>query len=119
MAPNNTLLEALHNVGVRLLSLVDLSVDFASQSILIATGGMFVSQTWRKRKGYFFASIITGTVAGVVATKTPLVADFDYMISLAGAITGPATLAYLQHKTIFELIDMAKGVFNRNNKSDQ
>lgn len=108
MERETTLSKALLGIVERFYGAFDGGVDYASNAILIATAGLFVSPTWRKNKGYFMAAVLTGIVFGVVANKTPMLHDFDYILSLAGAITGPATLAAVQHRTIFELITIAK-----------
>lgn len=86
------------------------SVEYIVLSFFIAFSAVLVSRSWRKNKGYFFAAVITGTVLGITAGQTPGIKEFDFLIAVAGTITGPATLSFLQHKSLFDIIDKIKDI---------
>jgi hypothetical protein len=100
-----------------ILILLENGIEYVVLSFFIAFSAVLVSSSWRKNKGYFIAAILTGTVLGIVASQTPVIQDFDFLIAVVGTITGPATLSFLQHKSLFDVIDRLKEI-NEDSKKD-
>lgn len=104
----------------KLTHMISDGIEYVIYSFLVAAGAMFVSKSWRENRGYFFAAVFFGTVVGAVANNTPGIKDFSYLISLAAAMTAPATLAAVQHKTLADLLknyaDVYKEVTDKTGK---
>jgi len=92
----------------KITQLTEASIEYATISLLLAMSVLFVSASWRKNHGYFFSAVIFGTVLGLAASNTPAIAHFDYLLAVLGTITGPSTLAALQHKDLFQLLESIK-----------
>jgi len=91
-------MEALNRLSTMLTD----SVEFLALSVLIAGASVAVG-AWRRSIGYFFASVITGTVVGYVVSQTPMIATFSHVAAAMGAGIGAATLAYVSDKDILKL----------------
>ena len=83
-------------------------------TLFLSAATLIVSKhNWRLRWVYFVVSILFGTVAGLVANRTPLLYEWDYLVSAGATLMGPAILIWLRGKTledvIEELKDMKKG----------
>jgi hypothetical protein len=60
---------------------------------------------WRLRWIYFVISLLFGFGMGTVATNTPALEDWDYVVSAGATLMGPAILMWLRGKTLNEVID--------------
>lgn len=79
------------------------SIESLTISILLASSTLLVG-SWKRATKYFLASVMTGTVAGYVASHTPLVADFSHAFAAMGAGLGASTLAYISDKDLLKII---------------
>lgn len=60
---------------------------------------------FKKHMEYPISAILLGTVLGVVAAHTPMLAPFQYVAAVLGAVVGPKTLASLNGKTLKDVLN--------------
>lgn len=89
----------------RLTSWLDLAIDYLTISILVAGVAVLINMEGRRNYKYLLASVIFGTVLGVVFQSTPQISSWSYLASLVGAIFGPTTLLAYQKKDAIEILD--------------
>ena len=84
--------------------------EYFALSFFLASVGLFLPDNKDRKEsiGYFVAAIILGTVSGFTAKHTPFLADFDFLLSVLGTISGPATYAMVRRKTLIDLLRMYK-----------
>lgn len=96
----------LVNKGITLL---DQSFEYLLVSFFLASAGLLLpvdKEEKRESVAYFVSAIILGTATGVVSHNTPMLENFDYLLSCIGTVSGPATYALIKHRTLIDLIRM-------------
>lgn len=89
-------------------------IEFLSISIAVASISLLLSVRGRTAWKYAAASVIAGTIVGLVIWSTPAVTEWAYLASILGAITGPTTLIAWQKKTVVEVLDELKEVAKKD-----
>lgn len=74
-------------------------------SLLLGISVTLLVESWRKNLRYLLAAVIFGTMVGYGVQYVPSWEQFSTLATVAATITGPATIAALQRKS---LIDVGK-----------
>ena len=72
-------------------------------------------QSWITRAVYFGVSVLFGTTTGYVVDSTEMISGFSHLAAAAASITAPATLAWLQGKTLKELVEEVQDILEDDN----
>lgn len=81
-------------------------VEIFLLTLFLSAATLMISHhNWRLRWIYFAISVLFGFTMGMVANHTPALMDWDYVISAAATLLGPAILIWLRGKTLNEVID--------------
>lgn len=78
--------------------------------------GIFVTllvETWRKNLAYLGAAVAFGTFLGYGVMSVEAWSSFAPLATLFGTITGPATVAIIQKKTIIDVAKDLKDIADR------
>lgn len=97
----------------RISEWVDKGAEFLGVAVAVSSISLILSARGRKSWKYAAASIIAGTVVGVVVWATPAISEWAHLAAVVATITGPATLMGWEKKTITEVLDELKEA-NRN-----
>lgn len=89
------------------LSIITNSLDFIILSFLSTLALALSTKKLRADRRYFAAAMLTGYLFGIVSSQTPVLSEYSFLSILVGVVAGPNTLAALQGKTIFQVIQDA------------
>lgn len=81
-------------------------------SLLLGISVTLIIQSWRKNLSYLIASVAFGTFLGygVMSISVGDWASFSILATVFGTVTGPATIALLQRKTLVDIAEDLKNV---------
>jgi len=90
-------------------------------SLLLGISVTLLLESWRKNLRYLVASVVFGTMLGYGVMHVEQISSFAVLATIAGTITGPATVMAFQKKSLFdvakELKDTADLVTQSNRRS--
>ena len=94
----------------RIRELANEIADLAILSLFLVAGIIFFLPGIQKRWSYAAAAVVLGSVLGLAARRFGLPDGLDLLGVLLGVAAGPATVAKMQGKTIFEAIEEIQSV---------
>lgn len=90
-------------------------------SLLLGISVTLLVESWRRNLTYLLAAVVFGTLLGYGVMQVDSWKSFSVLATLIGTITGPATIAIIQKKTLFDvakdLKDIAEHATNRHRGS--
>lgn len=102
------------------LNIVENIGEYFFLSLFLAIAVTFIVESWRKNYGYPVAAVVFGTLLGYGVMNIETWSSFAVLATIVGTITGPATIAVLQKKTVIDvakdLKDVAESIQNRHNR---
>jgi len=90
-------------------------------SLLLGLSVTLLVESWRKNLTYLIAAVVFGTLLGYGIMNVEQWSSFAVLATIVGTVTGPATVAAFQKKSLLDvaedLKDTATGVMNRRSHS--
>lgn len=82
-------------------------------SLMLGISVTFLVESWRKNLTYLLAAVAFGTVLGYGVQNVESISQFAVLATLFGTISGPASIAVIQKKTVIDLAGDLKDVAER------
>ncbi len=94
-------------------------IEYILTAFLIALATVIVVPSWRANKGYFLAAWGFGIVCGLAGQEIGIPPGWDILFTAGAVITAPATILFLQRRTLFEAIELLRNALReRRGSSD-
>lgn len=72
-------------------------------SLLLGISATLLIESWRKNLRYLVASVVFGTMLGYGVMNVEQLSSFAVLATIAGTVTGPATVMAFQKKSLFDV----------------
>lgn len=82
-------------------------------SLMLGISVTFLVESWRKNLTYLVAAVAFGTILGYGVQNVESISQFAVLATLFGTISGPASIAVIQRKTVIDLAGDLKDVADR------
>jgi len=88
-------------------------------SLLLGISVTLLLESWRKNLRYLVASVVFGTMLGYGVMHVEQLSSFAVLATIAGTITGPATVMAFQKKSLFDVAKELKDTADLVTQSDR